>query len=339
MRGLASPLVKGLLFLVITVLATGLLAATIANQSGGAAVSYRARFTDVTSLNTGDDIRMAGVRIGQVEAIKLVDRRFAEVTFSVEAGRKLAGTVEASVKYRNLIGQRYIALDQGTGDLRVPLSAGGLIPVERTRPALDLTAVFNGFKPLFQALSPDDVNQLAQEIVQVLQGEGGTVSDLLKHTASLTSSLADQDQVIGQVITNLNAVLDRVNAHDAQLRQVLDATQQLVSGLAANAKPIGAAIEGIGELAASTAGLLQDGRQPLHDDVDALGRLSKTLGDNTPEFEKFLDNLPRKYEALGRTASYGAWLNFYLCEVSSDATPAPGGGAVGVPVTEARCRS
>ncbi|GHF52773.1 phospholipid/cholesterol/gamma-HCH transport system substrate-binding protein [Amycolatopsis bartoniae] len=335
MRGLAAPLVKGLVFAVVTVLATALLAVTIANQGGGETVSYRARFTDVTSLNDGDDIRMAGVRVGQVEDIELVDRRFAEVTFSVDRDRKLAATVTATVKYRNLIGQRYVALDQGTGAGTLP--PGGLIPLERTHPALDLTAVFNGFKPLFQALSPTDVNKLAGEIVQVLQGEGGTVDDLLRHTASLTSSLANQDQVIGQVVTNLNTVLERVNAHDAQLSQLLDATQRLVSGLAADAKPLGDAIDGIGQLTASAANLVQDGRAPVHADVDAVNQLAKALGDNTPEFEKFLANLPQKYEAIGRIASYGSWLNFYLCAVSSDAAPAPGGGPVGVPDTQARC--
>jgi phospholipid/cholesterol/gamma-HCH transport system substrate-binding protein len=337
MTGLARPLLNGLVFAVVTILATAVLAVTIANHGGGETVRYDARFTDVTSLNNGDDIRMAGVRIGQVEDIRIVDRRFAEVTFSVDRDRALASTVTATVKYRNLIGQRYIALDQGAGAVTSPLPPGGLIPPERTRPALDLTAVFNGFKPLFQALSPNDVNQLAGEIVQVLQGEGGTVDDLVRHTASLTSTLAGQDQVIGQVIDNLNIVLDRVNAHDAQLAQLLDATQQLVSGLAANAKPIGDAIDGIGQLASSTAGLLQEGRAPLQSDIDALGKLSKTLGDNTSEFEKFLGNLPVKYESIGRIASYGSWLNFYLCAVSSDATPAPGGGPVGVPSTQARC--
>ncbi|WP_115944806.1 MCE family protein [Amycolatopsis thermalba] len=325
------PLVKGLIFAVVTVLATGLLAITIANRGDGGTVTYRAWFSDVTSLNPGDDVRMAGVRIGQVTGIEIVDRRIAEVSFSVDRDRTLSATVTAAVKYRNLIGQRYITLDQGTGTGR--LEPGGLIPLDRTRPALDLTAVFNGFKPLFQALSPQDVNQLAGEIVQVLQGEGGTVADLLRHTASLTSSLAGQDQVIGQVITNLNQVLDRVNARDGQLAQLLDATQQLVSGLAANSGAIGGAIDGIGELTTATAGLVRDAREPLRNDIDALEKLARTLGDNTPEFERFLNNLPVKYEAIGRIASYGSWLNFYLCSVRSDATPAPGGGPVGVPVT------
>ena len=87
----------------------------------------------------------------------------------------------------------------------------------RTTPALDLTVLFNGFKPLFQALSPADINKLSYEIVQVFQGEGGTLESLLAHTASVTSTLADRDQVIGDLIDNLNEVLDHLGDRDEQL--------------------------------------------------------------------------------------------------------------------------
>ncbi|SES47570.1 MCE family protein [Actinokineospora terrae] len=337
-ESLRGPLVKGAIFTVVTALATAVLGITIANGGTGDTATYRARFTDVTSLNEGDDIRMAGVRVGRVRDISVVDRRFSEVEFEVDRRYALAPSVTATVRFRNLIGQRYIALDQGGESGR--LAEGVTIPLERTRPALDLTAMFNGFKPLFQALSPDEVNKLSLEVVQVLQGEGGTVENLLRHIGSLTTSLAEKDDVIGRVIENLNTVLAQVDAKDDQLSTVVLTAQQLVSGLAADAKPIGDAIDGIAALTNATAGLLDQGREPLRRDIDALGSLSKTLADNTPAFEQFLDRLPVKYEAIGRTASYGSWLNFYLCSTTTDAAPAPGQtpGDLGIPITDARCR-
>ena len=337
MRGLLGPLVKGGIFLVVTVLATTVLGVTIANVGMGEKVTYTARFTDATSLNPGDDVRMAGVRIGEVAEVEVADRRFADVTFAVDARRPLSRHVSAAIRYRNMVGQRYLSLDQGAQPMDGTLEAGARIPLERTRPAVDLTAMFNGFKPLFQALSPQDVNQLSFEIVQVLQGEGGTVDSVLRHTASLTSTLAERDRVIGEVVTNLNKVLDTINGKGDQLGTLVTTTQQLVQGLAADAEPIGEAIGGMGELSSSTAALLAEGRQPLRDDITALGDLSKGLADNTPTFERFLDNLPVKYDRIGRIASYGSWLNFYLCSVSSDAEPAPGGPPVGRPVEQARC--
>ncbi|ONI84062.1 MCE family protein [Actinosynnema sp. ALI-1.44] len=329
-------IVKGAVFVVLTLAATALLGITIANQGGGDTVSYRARFTDVTSVNPGDDIRISGVRVGQVDEVRVVEQRVGEVEFSVSSDRSLTTTTTATIKFRNLIGQRYVSLELGTGnDVLAPDSQ---IPLERTKPALDLTAMLNGFRPLFQALSPQDVNQLSMEIIQVLQGEGGTVDSLLGHTASLTKALADKDRVIGEVVTNLNTVLDQVNGRGDKLSALITTTQDLVSGLASDAKPVGDAVDGLAALTTATGDLLRDGREPLRKDIAQLGRLSQVLADNSPVFEAFVANLPTKYEAIGRTASYGSWLNFFLCSAVSDAPRAPGGPPVGVPNTEARCK-
>ncbi|GAA4411753.1 MCE family protein [Actinokineospora soli] len=319
MRSLTAPLVKLALFMVITIGATAVLAISIANANLSDTASYKARFTDATLLLPGDDVRIAGVRVGQVEEVSIVDRKQALVEFSVDAGRKLPATVGAQIKFRNLVGQRYISLSQGAGyDPNAVLEPGAEIPVERTRPALDLTELFNGFKPLFQALSPEQVNQLSYEIIQVLQGEGGTVESLLSHTASLTSTLAAKDEIIGQVIDNLNGVLDTVNSRGEKLSEVLVQTQQLVSGLAEDREPIGEAIDAISGLADTTAGLLAEARAPLKQDIAHLGTLVDNLNASEPVVEHFIRFLPEKTSALTRTVSYGSWFNFYLCEASGD---------------------
>jgi phospholipid/cholesterol/gamma-HCH transport system substrate-binding protein len=348
-KSITGPLLKGIIFAVVTVLATTVLGITIANTGVGDTNDYNAQFTDVTALNVGDDVRIAGVRVGQVEQIGVVDRRIAQVRFSVEAGRQLPASVTATIKYRNLVGQRYIALDQGAGPLNAILPPGGMIPLSRTTPALDLTDLFNGFKPLFQALSPTDVNQLSNEIIQVLQGEGGTMDSLLANTASLTTTLAGKDQVIGQVIDNLNSVLNTVNSRGDEFTDMVSTLQQLVSGLAQDRQPIGNAISALDDLSNSTANLLQEGRAPLKQDISALGAVSTNLADNSGLVNTFLRNLPAKMTTIGGLASYGSWLNFYLCSATtsgvSTVTESPTGPVtgppmtVGVPVTATRCQS
>ena len=337
MKSLTGPLIKSAVFIVVTVLATALLAVSIANTSGGGR-SYTAEFTDVTSLNKGDDVRMAGVRIGQVQSISVTAHRVAKVRFSVDPDVHLASTVTAAIRYRNLVGQRYIALDQGAGSPDVRLATGTVIGLDRTQPALDLTALFDGFQPLFQALDPDQVNKLSYEVIQVFQGEGGTIDDLLQQTASLTSTLASKDQVIGEVIDNLNSVLTTVNKHGDQLGQMVGTLQQLVTGLAQNRDVIGSAITGIDGLTRSVGGLLENGRQPLQQDISSLGQLSTNLAQNSPALNQFLQNLPNKLNQIGRLASYGSWINFYVCSISGR-IPVPTGylGGVGVQPTEARC--
>jgi phospholipid/cholesterol/gamma-HCH transport system substrate-binding protein len=321
MRSLAGPLIKGLVFVLVTGLATAVLAVSISNTSVGDTIHYAARFTDVTSLNPGDDVRIHGVRVGQVDDMSVVDGHVALVRFSVDRTKPLPGDVTATIKYRNMVGQRYIALDRGERLSADLLTENAEIPLDRTSPALDLTDLFNGFKPLFQALSPKDVNQLSGEIVQVLQGEGGTVDSLLAHTGSLTTTLADRDQVIGNVITNLNSVLTNINGQGDALSTLVGTLQRLVSGLAGDRVAIGEAVEGMADLTTATAGLLDAARAPLKDSIAGLGAVSTNLVTGAEDLEQFLTITPSKFNQVGRLASYGSWVNFYLCQAIVVAAP------------------
>ncbi|HET7276860.1 MAG TPA: MlaD family protein [Dermatophilaceae bacterium] len=310
-----SSLVKLVGFIVVTLLATGMLAATIANVQLGDRAAYRAVFKDVTGLAPGQDVRIAGVRVGTVKDISVnADRTTALVAFDVARTSVLTQGTVATVKYRNLVGERYIALTQEPG-AAAPLRDGATIGLSHTHSALDLTTLFNGFKPLFAALSPKDVNELSQEIIAVLQGEGGDIDSLLSNTASLTSTLADRDAVIGRTITNLNTVLSTVGDHDTALNELITQLQRFISGLAADRKAIGASLTSINSLTAQTADLLRVTRPSVKGDVANLRALATTLNkpSNTALFEKFMANTPGKLDAITRTATYGSWFNFYLC--------------------------
>ena len=340
-RSLAGPLAKSLVFVLVTVLATTALALGIANSGVSDTVGYAALFSDSTGLNPGDTVRIAGVQVGQVDSIAVVDRRTARVRFSVRRGVALPASATASIKYLNLVGQRYVDVERGTGPVGQDLSPGAVIPLTRTTPALDLTQLFNGFQPLFQGLSPNDVNALAGEIVQVLQGEDGTVQSLLQHLGTLTTTLAGKDQVIGEVIHNLSSVVDTVNTHEAGFTDLVTSLQQLVSGFDADRQPLGQAISAMADLTTTTSSLLTEGRAPLKSDIAQLGRLSTNLSDNTPQLQSFLRNTPAKMQDVARLSSYGSWLNLYLCQVklsgvtTSDGTPPP----TGIGITQARCGS
>ena len=246
---------------------------------------------------------------------------------------------EVTVRYRNLVGQRYLAVTQGTGS-PTPLADGATVPLSRTHPALDLTVLFNGFKPLFAALSPKDVNELSGLLVETLQGKGGNVNALLARTASLTSTLADRDAVIWRTIDNLNAVLGTVDAHDDQLLDLIDQLKRFTSGLAADRETIGRTLAGITDLSAETADLLVTTRPLIKDDVAQLRTLAARLNRpaNVKAFEDFITGAPRRIETLTRTATYGSWFNFYLCRFDTMHPILPG-ITPSYAVESARCTS
>jgi phospholipid/cholesterol/gamma-HCH transport system substrate-binding protein len=307
-----SALVKLVIFMVVTALATSVLAIVIGNLSFGSSKSYRAEFVDATGLNKGDDVRIAGVKVGTVKGISIVDRTRAMVTFDVQSGTALTRSTRADIRYRNLVGQRYVALTNEIGSTAV-LDPGATIPVSQTSPALDLTVLFNGFKPLFQALSPADVNELSYEIIQVFQGQGGTLDDMLAHTASITQTLADRDQVIGQLITNLNSVLDHVGRRNRQLNDLITTFRQFIGGLKKDRGAILGSLDQISNLSVQTADLVSGIRKPFVSDIHHLRGFAANLDQGRPEIDRALQVLPIKLTKVGRTAIYGSWFNFYLC--------------------------
>ncbi len=335
---MTATLIKSIVFTVVTVLATVALAGTIRNSTTGDSTVYTALFSDATSLNRGDDVRMAGVKVGTVETIEVADQNVAKVTFTIADTVRLTTGATAQLRFRNLVGQRYISLVPAKKD-GATLPEGHTFTVDETRPALDLTMLFNGFQPLFKMLNPDDVNQLSAQIIAVFQGEGATVEGLLSSTASLTSTLAERDEVIGQLVTNLNEVLTVVNDRTDQLDTTLVTLQKLVSGLAADRAAIGASIEGIDALTTSVSGLLEQSRPPLKGSITALEDLSTVLADNEELVDTFLQRLPTKLDKIGRLASYGSWLNFYVCSIEGR-IPRPDGymGDLGVEPVAGRCR-
>jgi phospholipid/cholesterol/gamma-HCH transport system substrate-binding protein len=336
LRGLAGPLVKLVVFALVTVLASYVLISTITNAGYGEQFTYRAQFTDVAGLVEGDEVRIAGVRVGQVTGIGLADgtdRPVAQVELEVSADVPVPAGVEAMIRYRNLVGQRYIALTEGAGSAGRTLEQGAVIPLARTRPALDLTTLFGGFRPLLQALSPADMNRLSFEIIQVFQGEGGTVESLLSHVASLSDSLADKDAVIGSMIDNLTTVMSTVADRDQQLSDLVVSLQQFVTGLAGDRQAIFDSLQTIDTLAATTTGFLEDARPPLQADIVALGDLSANLADSRDVVEHFLQLAPVKIDLITRTAINGSWFNFFMCSANGTVVLPGTAGQPGTPVT------
>ncbi|GAA0197736.1 MCE family protein [Cytobacillus oceanisediminis] len=329
---------KSLVFTVVTVLATVALAGTIRNSTPGSSSSYTALFSDATSLNRGDDIRMAGVKVGTVTEVAVHDNRVAGVEFTVQDAVRLPRGTTAQLRFRNLVGQRYISLEPPEVADTDTLPTGHTFGLEETRPALDLTMLFNGFQPLMQFLDPKDVNALSGQIIAVFQGEGATVEGLLSSTASLTSTLAEKDQVIGKLIDNLTSVLTTVNGRSDELDRTIITLQQLVSGLAEDRETIGDTLDGMGRLTSSVADLLEEGRRPLKDSIASLGSLSGELADAEDVLNRFFDTLPGKLDRIGRTASYGSWINFYECEITG-VIPRPEGyfGDLGAQPVAKRC--
>ncbi len=289
---------------------------------------YSAIFSNASGLRSGQFVRASGVEVGKVKGVELIDNGSkVRVDFDVDRSLELFDETTASVRYLNLIGDRYLELARGDSNTR--LAAGGTIPVERTQPALDLDALIGGFRPVFQSLDPEKVNTIAQSLITVFQGQGGTINDILDQTASLTSALADRDQAIGEVVTNLNTVLDTTVRHQQEFDDTVKNFEVLITGLKNRADPLAESVADISDAAGTIGDLLADNRPLLQSTISKLEILNQPLVDQRDQLNQLLEQIPDALAIIGRSGGiYGDFFNFYACDVTLKLNGLQPGGPV-----------
>lgn len=305
-----APGLKLLIFVLVTTLAGFAVATVVGNLRFGNSHTYSAVFANASGLGNGEDVRVAGVPMGKVTDVALKADGTALVTFSLSTERSLTASTEAKIKYKNLIGDRYLELSQEDFD---PHPLEGPIPLKHTTSALDLDQVVNGFRPLLRGLDPDQTNQLSTSLVQVLNGREASIGNLISQIDTFTNTLADRDKVIGQVITNFNTVLGTVNNNRGQFSTLIEQLQRLVSGLNEDRDLITRSLGQIDEATDTMAEVLTENRPAITQDVAALGDLAGKLNANSDTLNMILGKLPEHYRMTSRVAGYGNFANLFVC--------------------------
>ncbi len=292
---------------------------------------YSAEFTNVSGLRPGQFVRASGVEIGKVSSVKLVDGgKRARVDFNIDRSVPLYQSTTAQIRYLDLIGNRYLELKRGEGEgAEKVMPPGGYIPMSRTMPALDLDALIGGFKPLFRALDPQKVNTIASSLITVFQGQGGTINDILDQTAQLTTQLGERDQAIGEVIKNLNIVLDTTVRHRQQFDQTVNNLEVLITGLKDHGDQLAGGTAHISNAAGTVADLLAEDRGLLHKTINYLDAIQQPLIDQRDALNDYLKRVPTALNMIGRAiGSYGDFVNFYACDITLKINGLQAGGPV-----------
>ncbi|MGU3291860.1 MCE family protein [Williamsia sp. M5A3_1d] len=310
----ATTIKLGVFAVVMLLIFVGLVV-VFSQYRSGSTNGYSATFSSASQIKPGSKVRIAGVEVGSVNDVSLTRDNAAEVDFSVDRQYRLPTSVQAMIRYENLTGDRYLELGEGTGNPTQLLPDGGHIPESQTEPALDLDKLLGGFKPLFKTLKPAEVNDLSGSLIAVFQGQGPALNQLLASTASFTNTLADRDQLIGEVVDNLNATLGTIDDDKSGLDTSLDRLQQLISGLSSQRDTVGKAITDTSQLTNDLAGLLDTNRPNLKRVVSETGRVSDQVLSDEPFVRGLLQRFPGDFKALSNLGSYGAWLQIWLCRV------------------------
>ncbi|MBB2989530.1 phospholipid/cholesterol/gamma-HCH transport system substrate-binding protein [Mycolicibacterium iranicum] len=304
------------LFMVVAVTLTWLVYVTLRRDVAGSTVPYGAMFTDVFGLREGDDVRMAGVRVGRVEKIEL-QGDLAKVSFVVQSDQQLLGTTVASVTYQNIVGQRYLGLSLGkTGDPG-PLPANSVIPLERSEGSFDVTTLLNGYEPLFSLLDPQDADNLTKGVIQSLQGDEGSITALVAQTSQLTESFAGRDEELGTVITDLNTVMANLAEHNNSLDQVLTQVQSAVATFNGRRQELVDSTGSMARVVRQLATITDEVYPSLNELVEREPGFAGHMVTIEPQLAFTGANLPLLLKGFARITGEGAYANAYACDLNA----------------------
>jgi phospholipid/cholesterol/gamma-HCH transport system substrate-binding protein len=318
-----GTLIKFGIFAVVMAVLTAFLFFIFGQVRTGATSGYSAIFADASRLEAGDTVRVAGIRVGTVKDVSLDKDRKVLVEFDADRKVVLTTGTKAQIRYLNLVGDRYLELVDTPGSTKI-LPVGSRIPEDHTAPALDLDLLLGGLKPVIQGLNPQDVNALSASLIQVLQGQGGTLDSLFSKSSSFTNSLADNNQVIEQLIENLKSSLDTLSKDGDEFSGAIDRLDKLIKGLSADRDPIGEAITSLDNGTASLSDLLGRARSPLAGTIDQLNKLAPYLDNDKDRLDASLQRAPELYRKLARVGSYGAFFPYYICGIAFRASDLTG---------------
>ncbi len=276
--------------------------------------AYTAIFSNVSGLEEGQFVRVAGVEVGKVHRITLQADTAVAVEFSAKSSVVLTRDTRVVIRYADLVGGRYLALEEGAGGTAI-LEPGQTIPQANTSPALDLDALIGGFRPLFRALDPDQVNALSSQLISAFEGQGDTIIGFFQNTAALTNMLADRDELIGQVIVNLNTVLGSLGDQNTQFAKAVDSLAELVSTLAERKDDVANSVAYANAAAGSIADLLSQARPSLQKVVNETDRATGIVLADHDYVDNLIATLPDAYQILSRQGMYGDFFSFYACQL------------------------
>lgn len=328
------------IFTIVMLLIFAGLVVVFSQYRSGSTQGYHAVFTDASGVKNGDKVRIAGVVVGSVTDVRITDNEQATLDFNVDDTFPLQKNTHVNIRFQDMVGNRFVELTRGP-EQSEPLAKGDTIPVAQTTPALDLDILLGGFKPLFKALDPGQVNALASSLLDVFQGQGSTLVNLLSNTSSFSSTLADRDKLIGEVVDNLNAVLGTMDENKEQFSGIVDNLSQVVHTLSENRDAVVGGIDHINGATGTLAALLNDTRPGMKTDIAELNRLMGLLStdESQEKLNWVLGKMPAAFRQLVRVGSYGSNFNFYLCGLKFK-IDGPGGNPIYIPFknqTTGRC--
>jgi phospholipid/cholesterol/gamma-HCH transport system substrate-binding protein len=306
-------LAKVIAFAVVCIIFTVALGVRLANKPLFVDLAtYEAEFENAAGMIKGDAVKVAGVTVGRVEDARIEDGK-AVVTFTVDRAVEVTEDTRAAIRWRNVLGQRFLYLYPGTGGDRLP--DGDRIPVAQTEKAGDIGELLNNLGPILRAIDPDKANAFLDSVNTALIGNEATARQLLDHGAALAGDLGEMDEQIASTVDSADEILAVFARQNQALDSILDDLDTVGGSLQRTTGDLNTVIRDFAVVQKHLNALLTDNREQIDSSIASLDTVAKTLAANRDNLEQTLCTLPRGVSGYWQTTSWGEFFNVRITEV------------------------
>ncbi|WP_020668697.1 MCE family protein [Amycolatopsis nigrescens] len=275
----------------------------------GGGTTYAAEFTEAAGLKANDEVRVAGVKVGEVTDVQLAGDH-VKVLFRVK-DTWVGDKSSVAIKIKTLLGQKNLLLDpRGSGEL----DPDNPIPRDRTTSPYDVTEVFNDLANTAGAI---DTDQLAQSFRTLSETLGSSSPQELRTAldgmAALSTTLASRDNELAKLFAGTNQLSTTLGDRTQQVESLIKNGNVLLTELNARKDAIAKLFGGTKDLAIQLQGLVADNQATLGPALDQLERVSTVLQRNQDKLTESLRLAGPFYRLLGNTVGNGRWIDTYIC--------------------------
>jgi phospholipid/cholesterol/gamma-HCH transport system substrate-binding protein len=274
---------------------------------GGGDVYYAA-FSESGGLKPNDEVRIAGVRVGDVEEVELVDDH-VRVTFRVDSGAEFGNDTQAAIKIKTLLGSMYLSLlPAGEGQMEEESE----IPVERTQSPYDVVEAFSGLADTAERI---DTDQLAESLTTFADLTRNTPEEFrraLDGVSALSANVAARDEQINQLLGNLERVSNVLDARDADILALMRDARVLFRALVQRREAIHNLLVSTTRLSKELTLLVRQSRADLKPALTHLENVLAVLNKNEDNIDNSLRLMAPFYRVFANTLGTGPWFDTYI---------------------------
>lgn len=274
----------------------------------GNGTTYSAYFTDAGGLQDGDDVRIAGVKVGQVESIGIRGTQ-VRIEFTVK-NAWVGDQSTAAIRIKTLLGQEYLAVDpEGVG----AQDSGSTIPSSRTATPIDVVQALSGLSDTAGNIDTAQLSKSFEVLSAAFKQTPSTVRATLQGLSALSHTIASRDEKLRELAQNAREVTGTLSQSNNQFAALINDGGLLLQELQARSSAITSLLNGARQLATQLSGLVSDNERTIGPALASLQKVTAILASNQQNLSQALRLIGPYYSMLNDAAGSGHWVDAYLC--------------------------